>query len=82
MLSQCNRYRIKIYKPQSSETFAQKIEQIQEDKHKANHLLFDAIETDVADKEEFVQRMVRQIGDMQTDINKLDDYIKVLQFVN
>jgi hypothetical protein len=36
----------------------------------------------VHDKEEFVQRMVKQIADMTNDINKLDDYINVLGYVN
>jgi len=55
---------------------------VEDDKKKASHLLFDAIEADVHDKEEFVQRMVKQIADMTNDINKLDDYINVLGYVN
>lgn len=35
----------------------------------------------MTDKEEFVQRMTKQINDMQTDINKMDDYKRVLNFV-
>jgi vacuolar-type H+-ATPase subunit I/STV1 len=82
LISKCKEYRIRIYKPQSAEVFAKKIKQIEDEKHKASHLLFDAIETDVADKEEFVQRMSKQITDMDVDINKMDDYIRVLNFVN
>ena len=44
LISKCNEHRIRIYKPQSAELFAQKIRQIEEHKHKASHLLFDAIE--------------------------------------
>lgn len=82
LIQKCNEYRIKMFKPSSPAAFKAKIQQIEEDKHKASHLLFDAIEADVNDKEEFVQRMSKQINDMNTDINKLDDYIRVLNFVN
>lgn len=82
LLQKCNEYRIKLYRPESAEMFARKIRQIEDEKHKASHLLFDAIETDVADKEEFVQRMCKQVADMEVDINKMDDYIRVLNFVN
>jgi hypothetical protein len=53
-----------MYKPKSAEVFSLKIRQIEEEKRKATHLLFDAIESDVADKEEFVQRMSKQISEM------------------
>ena len=45
-------------------------------------MLFDAIEADVHGKEEFVQNMAKRIQEMKNDINKLDDYIRVLNFVN
>lgn len=70
-----------MYRPKSAEVFAAKIQRIEEEKKKATHLLFDAIESDVQDKEEFVQKMSKQILEMQSDVNKMDDYMKVLQFV-
>lgn len=54
LIQKCNELRIRIYRPKSAEFFANKIAQLQEDKGKGKDMLFDAIETDVADKEAFV----------------------------
>lgn len=81
LISKCNEYRIKMYKPKTGEVFVKKIAQLGEEKKKAPHLLFDAVESNVTDKEEFVQRMCKQITDMQADVNKMDDYREVLNFV-
>lgn len=43
--------------------------------------MFDAIEPDVSDKEEFVQRMCKQIAEMKQDVDKMVDYAEVLNFV-
>jgi hypothetical protein len=59
LVNKCNEYRIKMYKPADADVFAKQIERIGEEKKKATHLLFDAIEPDVSDKEEFVQRMCK-----------------------
>ena len=45
------------------------------------HLLFDAIEQDVQNDEQFVAKQSKTIDEMQSDINKLEDYLKVIQFV-
>ena len=81
LISKCREYRIKLFKPKSIEVFEAKVAQLSEDMHKADHLLFDAIEQDVADKEAFVAQMAKQIDDMQNDINKMDDFKRVLDFV-
>jgi hypothetical protein len=39
------------------EEFDRKLELLKEEKRKASHLLFDAIEAEVADKEMFVRKM-------------------------
>ena len=81
LIQKCKELRIKIYRPKSAEYFAKKIEQLQEAKGKGKDMLFDAIESDVADKEAFVQRMSKQIGEMQFEIQKMEDYERVLGFV-
>jgi hypothetical protein len=70
-----------MYKPADADVFAKQIERIGEEKKKATHLLFDAIEPDVSDKEEFVQRMCKQIAEMKQDVDKMVDYAEVLNFV-
>ena len=81
LINKCIEYRIKMYKPMDADVFAKQIERIGEEKKKATHLLFDAIEPDVSDKEEFVQRMCKQIADMKQDVDKMVDYAEVLKFV-
>lgn len=81
LIQRCREMRIRIKKPSSVEVFSENIASIENSKKKAMHLLFDAIEQDVADKEEFVQRMSKQIQEMQNDVNKMDDYKQVLKFV-
>jgi V-type H+-transporting ATPase subunit a len=66
LISKCTEYRIQLFKPKSIEVFEAKVADLSEDMRKASHLLFDAIEQDVADKEAFVCQMAKQIDDMQS----------------
>ena len=70
-----------MHQPENAEVFERKLALIQDSKQKASHLLFDAIEAEVADKEEFVRKMSAQIDEMQKAINKLDDQKRVLDYV-
>ena len=45
------------------------------------HLLFDNIEQDVIEKEKFVVSQSKTIQEMQVGINRLVDYVQVLDFV-
>lgn len=44
-------------------------------------MLFDAIEQEISQKDMFVKKMVNQIDDMLNQINKLDDFARILDFV-
>ena len=54
---------------------------MKEAKQVGDEMLFDAIEQDISQKDLFVKKMVKQIDDMQNQINKLDDFAKILDFV-
>lgn len=81
LLSKCKEHHIPIKKPESVDQFTQNIETVEQEKKKAIHLLFDAIDQDVIDKESFVSSQSKQITEMKQELNKLRDYQKVLKFV-
>jgi len=81
LLTKCKEHHIKINKPASVQDFSHNIGSIEKEKRKAMHLLFDAIDQDVQDKEKFVSNQSKQISEMRAELNKLRDYETVLQFV-
>ena len=78
LIQKCRDNRIKINKPQNVEAFTKNIATIEAEKKKAMHLLFDAIEQDVQNDEQFVAKQSKTIDEMQSDINKLQDYLQVI----
>lgn len=59
LISKCKEYRIQLFYPNSIEVFESRVADLSEEMRKANHLLFDAIEQDVAGKEAFVFQMAK-----------------------
>ena len=81
LIQKCKDNKIKINKPPNLDAFAKNIATIESEKKKAMHLLFDAIEQDVQNDEQFVAKQSKTIEEMQSDINKLEDYLQVIRFV-
>ena len=81
LIQKCKDNKIKINKPKDVEAFAKNIAMIEAEKKKAMHLLFDAIEQDVMNDEQFVAKQGKHIDEIQNDINKLEDYLQVIRFV-
>jgi hydroxypyruvate isomerase len=80
-VNKCKDLKVTVNRPKDIEEFTRGINELAEDKRRAMHLLFDTIEADVQDKERFVASQCKTIQDMQAGINKLQDYVQVLKFV-
>jgi hypothetical protein len=70
--------RVEVKRPETIEEFDRFIDTIAKDRRKALNLLFDTVEQEMIDKEKFVVSQSKTIQDMQTGINKLEDYVNVL----
>lgn len=82
LVNKCKELKVVVNRPKEVAEFTRGIEEIAEDRRKAIHLLFDTVEADIGDKEKFVTSQCKTIQDMQTGINKLGDYVQVLEFVD
>lgn len=81
LLNKCAEFRIKIYRPTSAEAFMKQISEFKERRQKGDEMLFDDIEQEIVQKDSFVKNMVKQIEEMQAEINKLDDFQRILDFI-
>lgn len=81
LIGKCKEHRIRVNKPEDVESFTENIGVVGREKKKAIHLLFDAIENDVAEKEKFVAQITKTISELKHDVGKLQDYLQVLKFV-
>lgn len=81
LLSACRDYKIKINKPVDSQQFLRNIRQIELDKRKSHDMLLDAIETEVNDIEGFVMSQRETLVEIANEIDKLEDYLEVVNFV-
>lgn len=81
LLNTCKEHFIKVNKP-SAESFSRNISSIENEKKKSHDLLFDAIEQDVRDCENFVVTQRDTIDEIKTNIRKLEDYHNVVHFIS
>jgi hypothetical protein len=70
---------VKLIKPQSVETFMDALETLRKDRKKAENVLLDDIENDIARKEQFITEQVRTLSEMQGNKNTLIEHRSVLQ---
>jgi vacuolar-type H+-ATPase subunit I/STV1 len=82
LIGKCKEHRLRVNKPEDAEAFSENINQVSREKKKAIHLLYDAIENDVAEKEKFVSSQVKAITEMKAEVGKLQDYLEVLKYVD
>ena len=78
LVNKCKEMRVEVKRPETIEEFDRFIDTIAKDRRKALNLLFDTVEQEMIDKEKFVVSQSKTIQDMQTGINKLEDYVNVL----
>ena len=52
--SECKKFRVKLHKPKSVESFLQSLKILQSERRKAENVLLDEVETDVEEKEKFI----------------------------
>jgi len=62
--------------------FSRNISSIESEKKKSHDLLFDAIEKDVSECESFVGTQRETIQEIKSNINKLEDYYEVVNFIS
>lgn len=79
-MNKCKEMRIRINRPRSVASYQANVEAIKSDKR--TNMLFDAIDADVQDKEKFVVSQSRTIAEMKVDVNRMNDFYKVLEFVH
>lgn len=82
LLNTCREYLIKINKPTDPAMFSRNLTSIEQTKKKSHDLLFDAIETEVRDCESFVCTQRETIDEIKSNIDKLQDYLEVVKFIN
>lgn len=73
--------KVPVTRPANPQALEVAVAKLAEDRRRAIPLLFDSIEQDIAQKEQFVVSQQRTIQEMQAGINKLADYCWVLSFV-
>lgn len=81
LMNECKANRVRIRKPQSVEIFNNNIKAIRQQKKSAMDLLFDALDQDVREKEQFVTSQSKTIKEMQDNIHKMQDFKQVMDFV-
>ena len=81
LMNECKANRIRIRKPQSVDIFNNNIKAIRQQKKSAMDLLFDALDQDVREKEQFVASQSKTIKEMQENIHKMQDFKQVMDFV-
>ena len=81
LLNKSKEMRVPVTRPKSIESLEVAIHRLAEERRRAIPLLFDNIEQDISQKEQFVVGQVKTIQEMQAGINKLADYCWVLTFV-
>jgi len=70
-----------MIQPKDIADYKKRIVIIGEEKRRAVNLLFDALDTDVQEKEKFVVQQSKTIQEMKANINVMKDRLEVLQFV-
>jgi hypothetical protein len=75
LIQKCKEHHLRVNKPEDAESFSENIGQVGREKKKAMHLLFDAIENDVAEKEKFVASQSKAITEMKSEVGKLQDFL-------
>jgi V-type H+-transporting ATPase subunit a len=73
--------KVPVTRPADPLVLENAVHKLAESRRRAIPLLFDNIEQDINQKEQFVVSQVRTISEMQAGINKLADYCWVLSFV-
>jgi hypothetical protein len=73
--------KVPVTRPADATVLENAVHRLAESRRRAIPLLFDNIEQDISQKEQFVVSQVRTISEMQSGINKLADYCWVLSFV-
>lgn len=81
LLNACKDHHIKIVRPQNVAVFAQNISSIESDMARSRELLFEAIEEDVREREKFVSDQTKTIENIKDNINELEDYKHVVDFI-
>jgi hypothetical protein len=81
LLNKSKEMRVPVTRPKSIESLEVAIHRLADERRRAIPLLFDNIEQDITQKEQFVVGQVKTIQEMQAGINKLADYCWVLTFV-
>lgn len=82
LLNACKENHIKVVRPKDVTVFAQNISSIEQEKQKSHDLLFEAIEEDVRDREKFVSDQTKTIENIKDNINELEDYREVIEFIH
>lgn len=81
LMNKCKESRIRVIPPKDIEDYKKRIVVIAEEKRRAVNLLFDALDTDVQEKERFVVLQSKTIQEMKANVNIMRDRLEVLQFV-
>lgn len=82
LMNKCRESRIRVIQPKDIGDYKRRITIIAEEKRRAVNLLFDALDTDVQEKEKFVVLQSKTIQEMKANINIMRDRLKVLKFVS
>lgn len=76
---ECKKHNVKLKPPKSVDDFLTKINSLRRVKKKAQNLFFEEIETDITQKEKFVQEQIRKEKDIYDSYILLVEYKKVLK---
>jgi vacuolar-type H+-ATPase subunit I/STV1 len=81
LLAKSKEMKVPVTRPADTTGLEVAVTKLATERRRAIPLLFDNIEQDITQKEQFVVGQVRTIQEMQAGINKLADYCWVLSFV-
>ena len=76
--NECKKFRVKLVKPKSLDSFLNSLKILQAERRKAENVLLDEVETDVEQKEKFISEQVKTLSDMQNNMNTLIEHKNVV----
>ena len=75
---ECKKFRVKLVKPRDVQEFLKALTILRNEKHKAENVLLDEVETDIEHKEKFISEQVKILTDMQNNLNTLIEHKNVV----
>lgn len=76
--SECKKFKVKLTKPKSVESFLNSLKVLQAEKRKAENVLLDEVETEIEQKENFISEQITTLSEMQANMNTLIEHKNVV----